>query len=117
MTDREVLALYRPLLPFLAQLCGPACEVFSGVPLLVYGLSLFHAVDDEMGLWIDLEKQGHDGWRVSLTDSNEGRLAGWLNPWIGDVPAAPAKVVVASDGRVTVFVRRIETTVLMVYFS
>lgn len=27
MTDREILSVYMPLLPFLAQLCGPSCEV------------------------------------------------------------------------------------------
>ena len=89
---------------------GPACEVFSGAPLLVYGLSLYHAVDDEMGLWIDLEKQGHDGWRVRLSDSNDDRLEGNVSPWVYDgegveVPGAPAKIVVGPDGSVKVFTR------------
>lgn len=89
---------------------GPACEVFSGAPLLVYGLSLSHAVDDEMRLQIDLEKQGYDGWRVRLSDSNYDRLDGNVNPWVddgkgGEVPAAPAKIVVGPDGSVKVFTR------------
>lgn len=89
---------------------GPACEVFSGAPLLVYGLYLSHAVDDEMGLRIGLEKQGYDGWRVRLSDSNYDSLDGYVSPLVddgegGEVPGAPAKIVVGPDGSVKVFTR------------
>ena len=89
---------------------GPACEVFSGAPFVDYRLSLYHAVDDEMGLWIDLKKLGYDGWTVRLSDSNDDRLDGNVRPWAddgegGEVPGAPAKIVVGPDGSVNVFTR------------
>lgn len=91
----------------------PACEVLSGVPLLVYGLSIYHPVDDAMGLWIDIARQAADGWRVVLSDHNDDSLVGSVNPWIDDgaggyAPAALAKITIGSDGTVRVFVRRVE---------
>ena len=92
---------------------GPACEVVSGAPFVGYSLSLYHATDDVMVLRINLTKQGRDGWRVVLSDSNDDRLAGNVRPWVddgegGEVPGAPAKIVVGPDGSVKVFVRRVE---------
>ena len=92
---------------------GPACEVVSGAPFVDYSLSLYHATDDVMELRIDITKQGHDGWRVVLSDYNDDRLDGFVNPRIddgagGDAPAAPAKITIGSDGTVRVFVRRVE---------
>ena len=90
---------------------GPACEVVSGAPFVDYSLSLYHATDDAMELWIDITKRGGgDGWRVRLSDSNGDRLDGWVNPWAddgegGQVPGAPAKIVVGPDGSVKVFTR------------
>ena len=89
---------------------GPACEVVSGAPFVDYSLSLYHATDDVMVLWIDLEKQGLDGWRVRLSDSNYERLDGNVSPLVddgagGEVPGAPAKIVVGPDGSVKVFTR------------
>ena len=80
---------------------------------MVYGLSLYHPVDHAMKLRIDITKQGSDGWRVVLSDHNDDRLAGWVNPRIDDgaggyAPAAPAKITIGSDGTVRVFVRRVE---------
>ena len=89
---------------------GPACEVVSGAPFVDYNLSLFHAVDGAMRLTIDIKKRGHDGWTVRLFDSNYNRLDGNVSPWVddgegGEVPGAPAKIVVGPDGSVNVFTR------------
>ena len=89
---------------------GPACEVVSGAPFVDYSLSLHHATDDVMVLQIDITKQGLDGWRVRLSDSNDDRLDGNVHPWVddgagGEVPGAPAKIVVGPDGSVKVFTR------------
>ena len=91
---------------------GPACEVVSGAPFVDYSLSLYHATDDVMELRIDLEKQGLDGWSVRLSDSNYDDLDGNVSPWVddgagGEVPGAPAKIVVDPDGSVKVFTRRV----------
>ena len=87
---------------------GPACEVVSGAPFVDYSLSLYHATDDV--LRIDITKQGIDGWRVRLSDSNYDDLDGFVSPWVddgegGQVPGAPAKIVVGPDGSVKVFTR------------
>ena len=92
---------------------GPACEVVSGAPFVDYRLSLYHATDDVMVLRIDITKQGLDGWLVRLSDSNYDRLDGNVRPWVddgegGEVPGAPAKITIGSDGTVRVFVRRVE---------
>lgn len=89
---------------------GPACEVVSGAPFVDYSLSLYHATDDAMELWIDLEKHNYGGWRVHLSDSNYDHLYGDVSPWAddgegGEVPGAPAKIVVGPDGSVKVFTR------------
>ena len=78
-----------------------------------YSLSLYHATDDVMALRIDITKQGADGWRVVLSDYNDDRLVGFVNPHIDDgaggaAPAAPAKITIGSYGTVRVFVRRVE---------
>ena len=89
---------------------GPACEVVSGAPFVGYSLSLHHATDDVMVLRIDITKRYLDGWRVRLSNSNYDRLDGWVNPRAddgegGEVPGAPAKIVVGPDGSVKVFTR------------
>lgn len=86
---------------------GPACEVVSGAPFVDYSLSLYHATDDEMELRIVITKQGQDGWRVLLSDSNGDRLDRNGNLFVdgGGVPVAPAKIVVGPDGSVEVFTR------------
>ena len=91
---------------------GPACEVVLGTPLVDYSLSLYHATDDVMVLRIGITKQGYDGWRVYLSDAyDEGDgLDGHVNPGAddgegGEVPGAPAKIVVGPDGSVKVFTR------------
>ena len=88
---------------------GPACEVVSGAPFVDYSLSLYHATDDVMVLLMDITKQGIDGWLVRLSDGYD-RLDGWVRPWAddgegGEVPGAPAKIVVGPDGSVKVFTR------------
>ena len=89
---------------------GPACEVVSGAPFVDYSLSLRHATVDVMRLWIDITKQASEGWRVRLSDSNYDRLDGRVDPRVddgegGQVPGAPAKIVVGPDGSVEVFTR------------
>ena len=110
--DKGRVSTYNADLP---PVPGPACEVVSGVPFVGYSLSLYHATDDVMALRIDITKQGRDGWRVYLADAyDEGDgLDGDVSPWAddgegGEVPAAPAKIVVGPDGSVKVFVRRVE---------
>ena len=49
MSDQEILMLYKPLVPFLAQLCGPGCEV------------LLHDVSRPEGSVIAIENGSHSG--------------------------------------------------------
>ncbi len=108
--DEGSLSTYYADLP---PVPGPACEVVSGAPFVGYSLSLYHATDGVMALRIDITKKGSDGWRVRLSDSNYDRLDGNVSPLVddgegGEVPGAPAKIVVGPDGSVRVFVRRVE---------
>jgi len=80
MTDREVLALYRPLLPFLAQLCGPACEV------------LLHDVSRPEESVIAIENGYHSGRELGspltdlayrIIDSGEYKTKDFLSNYAG----------------------------------
>ncbi len=58
MTDDEVLEIYRPWVSFIAELCGPACEV------------VLHKVSDPEHSVVAIENGHHSGRRIGspLTD-------------------------------------------------
>lgn len=118
VSDAGTLRTYKGTRP---SALSPACSVVFGTPTDSGDFSLtFSGADDYYYVSLDASPLGNDGWRINLSDQNEGKPQdiGFLDFFYDDeaTPARMSKIVMGVNGTLDIYVRALDSANETLFF-